>query len=394
MEAATQAAEHIMALHITQTTRNLYKQRMNVVIFFVRRHFPDSYDQTDIKLRLPLPRDVLEAFFGDLSMAQDGKLKAFTTITGYKSAISDYYKEHGNLVMDASTERWMSQFMAGYKRRVAQAKQDGEMDIMEGKAPLPKNAYRQLALRALTADHDWLLNIFAWSFLLNLWNLVARSKTVGSLMYAHYAWGEDCIVITVPKQKGDQDGHAVYAKHLYANPLDPTICPILAHGVHLLCCPFRSTNAKPQVYLGQESERRFSRWLQTLIKQMSIEDIESLQLGCSEKYLGTHSPRKGCPSYCAAMPGGPSPVSIYLRAGWSLGQIQHRYIFAGQGGDQFVGRTAVGLPLMDSEFSVLPPHFSNTQVMSQVMLDMIVPGYTLKLCQDYLTMLLLMVRYL
>ena len=68
-------------------------------------------------------------------MAQDGKLKAFTTITGYRSAISDYYKEHGNLVMDASTERWMSQFMAGYKRRVAQAKQDGEMDIMEGKKP-------------------------------------------------------------------------------------------------------------------------------------------------------------------------------------------------------------------------------------------------------------------
>ena len=63
MEAATQAAEHIMALHITQTTRNLYKQRMNVVISFVRRHFPDSYDQTDINLRLPLPRDVLEAFF-------------------------------------------------------------------------------------------------------------------------------------------------------------------------------------------------------------------------------------------------------------------------------------------------------------------------------------------
>ena len=54
-----------------------------------------------------------------------------------------------------------------------------------------------------------------------------------------------------------------------------------------------------------------------------------------------------------------SAVNVYLRAGWSLGNVQDRYIFAGAGGDQIVGRAAAGLPITDMRFAVLAPHFSN-----------------------------------
>lgn len=40
-----------------------------------------------------------------------------------------------------------------------------------------------------------------------------------------------------------------------------------------------------------------------------------------------------------------SAVQVYLRAGWSLGNVQDRYIFAGPGGDQLVGRAVCGLPI-------------------------------------------------
>ena len=74
-------------------------------------------------------------------------------------------------------------------------------------------------------------------------------------------------------------------------------------------------------------------------------------------------------------------MCIFLRAGWSLGAVTSRYIFAGHGGDQVaiitchyisvhrrlilysmqmmhsVGRTANGLPLTDQRFATLPPHF-------------------------------------
>ena len=56
-------------------------------------------------------------------------------------------------------------------------------------------------------------------------------------------------------------------------------------------------------------------------------------------------------------PGGPTTTSIYLRAGWSLGPVQNRYIFQGPGGDQFVGRAAAGLNVNKAEFAQLPPHF-------------------------------------
>jgi hypothetical protein len=54
---------------------------------------------------------------------------------------------------------------------------------------------------------------------------------------------------------------------------------------------------------------------------------------------------------------GPSAVQVFLRAGWSLGNVQDRYLFAGAGGDQLTGRVLCGLPFNDSLFASLPPHF-------------------------------------
>ena len=53
-----------------------------------------------------------------------------------------------------------------------------------------------------------------------------------------------------------------------------------------------------------------------------------------------------------------SVVSVYLRAGWSLGNTQDRYIFSGPGGDETVGRVVCGLPVNDTAFCALPPHFT------------------------------------
>ena len=65
-------------------------------------------------------------------------------------------------------------------------------------------------------------------------------------------------------------------------------------------------------------------------------------MGPSATEVGTHSFRKGVASSVSGYPGGPQSVSVWLRAGWSLGSVQGRYIFEGSGGDQFVGRAAAG----------------------------------------------------
>ena len=68
-----------------------------------------------------------------------------------------------------------------------------------------------------------------------------------------------------------------------------------------------------------------------------------LSLGITADEVGTHSFRKGVVSSLSNNPGGPANASVCLRAGWSLGPVQGRYIFSGPGGDQFVGRAAAGL---------------------------------------------------
>lgn len=62
-------------------------------------------------------------------------------------------------------------------------------------------------------------------------------------------------------------------------------------------------------------------------------------------------------TYSLSFPGGPSSVAAYLRARWSLGSVQQRYVFEGEGSDQHCGRTVAGLPLSSVKFAVLPPRF-------------------------------------
>ncbi len=64
--------------------------------------------------------------------------------------------------------------------------------------------------------------------------------------------------------------------------------------------------------------------------------------------IGTHSFRKGGVTYVLSFPGGPNSVSAYMRARWSLGIVQQRYVFEGDGSDQFCGRVACGLPMHSS----------------------------------------------
>ncbi len=104
-------------------------------------------------------------------------------------------------------------------------------------------------------------------------------------------------------------------------------------------------------------ETKFSKWLTKILRALS--ETERMELGVLIEEFGTHSCRKGVATYLSSNPAGPSMVSIFLRAGWSLGNVQQRYLFAGAGADQFVGRCATGLNVNENSFAVLPPHLSN-----------------------------------
>lgn len=196
---------------------------------------------------------------------------------------------------------------------------------------------------------------------------------VGRFYYvpAHIV-GNDSLVFIFPSHKGDQEGRTALPKHVYANPSEPSICPVLSLAVYVFTRGYEREGSKQTLFAG-EAESRFSKWLNNVCKS----NFESLKnQGIDISMIGTHSFRKGISSFLSGTPGGPTAISIYLRAGWSLGPVQSRYILEGEGGDQLCGRAASGLPLTDVSFANLPPHFISSDILTTVEWEELLPGYS------------------
>lgn len=132
---------------------------------------------------------------------------------------------------------------------------------------------------------------------------------------------------------------------------------MLALAVHTFCT-YRGNDIKCQsLFPGDDSEGRFSSDLLLKVLKFMEQNSPNIDLDSLISEIGSHSNRKGAASYLLGM-FMISAVNVYLREDWSLGNVQDRYIFAGAGGDQIVGRAVTGLPIHDMRFATLPPHFA------------------------------------
>ena len=152
-------------------------------------------------------------------------------------------------------------------------------------------------------------------------------------MLQHISWEQDAMVITAPKHKGAQEGNNCYPKHVYANPVNPAICQILSMALLIFGGGWQGSGAKHMLFRGTVTEGRFSKWLKGI---MTSNGASMVLLGVIAFNIGTHSFRKGVATFVAGCVAGASAISIFLRAGWSLGVVTSRYIFTGQGGDQVI----------------------------------------------------------
>jgi hypothetical protein len=206
---------------------------------------------------------------------------------------------------------------------------------------------------------------------------MARSVSVASIMLSHISWRDDHICVQKGKSKSDQSGEASFPKAIYANPFQPWICPMLALSVMVFLRTYVTVNpSQPEIPLfeGSDQEDRFSHILSTVLTVLP----DTVELGAKKSDIGTHSTRKAVLSFVMSMPGGPSSVSAYLRADWSLGNVQDRYIFEGQGGDEFCGRVVSGLSIFSTkDFPILPPHFDQSVLSSftSTFWNNLLPGY-------------------
>jgi hypothetical protein len=62
---------------------------------------------------------------------------------GYKSALKHFYGDKG-IRLDSDLDRWLDEFIKGYKKTVAHKKESGVMDMSEGKSSLSYIGYRSI----------------------------------------------------------------------------------------------------------------------------------------------------------------------------------------------------------------------------------------------------------
>jgi hypothetical protein len=104
-----------------------------------------------------------------------------------------------------------------------EAKKDGMLDEHEAD-PIPYALCRLILQWSLVSK-----NILVWVHSILQWKKMVRSINVGVLALHNFRAGEDSIICKYDKSKTDQAGERVSGKNIYANPLDPTVCP-------QLCC--------------------------------------------------------------------------------------------------------------------------------------------------------------
>ena len=121
----------------------------------------------------------------------------------------------------------MSKLSRVKKRVHARSVGDGDIDS-SAKVPLSMEAYEKLAFRSLSQANSSGEAVIIQPFLLLAWNLMARSITVSDLLWRSIGWSGDHVTISYERSKTDQEGINQIPRAIFANPLNPSICPILA----------------------------------------------------------------------------------------------------------------------------------------------------------------------
>jgi hypothetical protein len=164
------------------------------------------------------------------------------------------------------------------------------------------------------------------------------------------------MVIQFAHSKTDMRGtEEAFKRYIYANPENPTICPILALSVYLATTPTRGNTGK--LFGGTNQYERFRKQLQALV---NMHQLEIRGMGVDPKDIGVHSIRKGAATYvCSGTTCAPSIAAVCNRAGWTMGKVKDTYIRYESAMDEYVGRMVCGLNINSFKFSVSPPFFDS-----------------------------------
>ena len=322
-----------------------------------RKLMKKAFDQSDSSIPFPVNMDKFSArnFVSFMSSSRN-RTGGLLTSDGYaskKSCIFHLYRL-ASTTQPEEVKQVLGQAMAGLKRQKNRIDQSERNRLKVGKESLNKDVYEFICSLLLKSSD--VTSTFAHFFITLQWNLIGRSESVTNSHVMHLEWIDDCIVIYFAHTKCDQEGlKRDEPWHIYANPLNPTICPVLAMARYLLSNE-EILKEKSKLFPGTKQYDRYSKYMKTFFAK-NKELFLARDMDVSE--LGSHSARKGAATYClSGCTVAPPFVAVCLRACWSLG-VKDRYLRHDSAGDRYLGRALAMLPISQKEFAVSPPYFEN-----------------------------------
>ena len=284
---------------------------------------------------------------------QDGSRPKISAFNSHRAALFNLFRDY-HVTMSQELVDEMRNHFKGLKRTLASEAADGNSEVRIGKDPLKFSLFKQMAAYSLKSGKSG--HTFAHLFLIMCWNLMCRAGNAVSIWISHMEWRVDALGIYFAHMKNDQLGERPRdPRHIYANPVNPEICPILSLGIYLMLFPAVLSGSK--LFPGGEQYDRFRRNLSEILRGLGVSDD-----------IGSHSARKGASTYVSSgSTAAPSSQAINLRGGWAMGGVHDTYFRYEAAGDQYVGRTVCGLPVESSDFALLPPFFKdNRHVLSGI----------------------------
>ena len=280
---------------------------------------------------------------------KDGSLFSASTYNTCRSAVVSLFTlfNEPSDEFDAEARR----IIRALKVTRAKSAGEGRVSVKRGKDPLSFENYCQIA--SILIKKSSMRGVFTHTVLTTMWNLMCRIENAVSICKSHIQWDEDALLIFFAHEKTDQtESKPGDPRHIYANPFQPEICPILSLGIYFIITDITATDSQ-KIFDG---ENQYGRFHKSLKEMFSDEDL----LGHSAGTFGTHSLRKGSATYASSGSTSCPPYSaVCLRAGWTMPGVSSAYLQYQAAGDQYVGRTVSGLNPNSPSFAVLPPRFKS-----------------------------------
>ena len=299
----------------------------------------------------------INAVITDDMVNDDGKVlvqvqQSTAVYEGIRSAITHVFTLC-RVPMPEEMRKNLSTLVAGFERSGASETQALGMQINKGKKPMSLEAYELLSKELFQSGKKE--DIFAHLFLVLDWCLMKRAENCVHAQIEHIYFLHDSLVFEFAKGKTFQKGEKGRGPwHVYANPMKPWLCPVLALARYLLCYPDVLQGGVP-LFEGANQYRRYNTRFLNLLDECK-DDLKIF--GFDKDDLGSHSCRKGVATMIAAgCTVSPPIVALCIRAGWALGGVKDKYLFRENAGDQYVGRCASCLDQLTKDFAASPPYF-------------------------------------